>query len=91
MSRALGGRSLTTRSPMLIVPPDDILEPGDHAQQRGLAAAGGADQHDELRRRQYRCQTPWSTSMAAIGLRAAAMVDRGHQCAPSMSRAGADT
>ncbi|MNT16253.1 hypothetical protein D3C72_1513440 [compost metagenome] len=26
----------------------DVLEPGDHAQQRGLAAAGGADEHDEL-------------------------------------------
>ena len=26
----------------------DVLEPGDHAQQRRLAAAGRADQHDEL-------------------------------------------
>jgi hypothetical protein len=26
----------------------DLLEPGDHAQQRGLAAARRADQHDEL-------------------------------------------
>ena len=25
-----------------------ILEAGDHAQRRGLAAAGGADEHDEL-------------------------------------------
>ena len=26
----------------------DLLESGDHAQRRGLAAAGGADQHDEF-------------------------------------------
>ena len=26
----------------------DRLEAGDHAQQRGLAAAGGADEDDEL-------------------------------------------
>ena len=33
---------------MRISPAGDVLEPGDHAQQRGLAAAGRADQHDEL-------------------------------------------
>ena len=26
----------------------DLLEPGDGAQRRGLAAAGGAEQHHEL-------------------------------------------
>ena len=26
----------------------DVLQPRDHAERRGLAAAGGADQHDEL-------------------------------------------
>jgi hypothetical protein len=26
----------------------DLLQPGQHAQQRALAAAAGADQHDEL-------------------------------------------
>ena len=27
---------------------DDRFQTGDHAQQRGLAAAGGADEHDEF-------------------------------------------
>ena len=48
MSRSFGGTLFTTRSPMRISPAGDVLQPGDHAQQRGLAAAGGADQHDEL-------------------------------------------
>ena len=47
---ALGGRQCRVASlpSMLICPPDDILEPGDQAQKRGLAAARGADEHDEL-------------------------------------------
>ena len=48
MSRSLGWTSLTTRSPIEIVAGGDVLQPGDHAQQGRLAAAGGADQHDEL-------------------------------------------
>ena len=48
MSRSFGGRSLTRTPPIWISPAGDLLEAGDHAQQRGLAAAGGADQHDEL-------------------------------------------
>jgi hypothetical protein len=47
MSRCLGGTSLTTLSPIRISPPLRFLEPGDHAQQRGLAAARRADQHGE--------------------------------------------
>ena len=31
----------------------DILEPGDHAQQRGLAAARGADEHHEFAVRDF--------------------------------------
>jgi hypothetical protein len=40
---ALLGRhvSLTTRSPMRISPPRDLLEPGDHAQQRDLPQPDG--------------------------------------------------
>ena len=48
MSRSFGGRSVTTRSPIEISPVGDLLEAGDHAQQRGLAAAGRADEHHEL-------------------------------------------
>ena len=33
---------------MRISPRGDVLQPRDHAQQGGLAAAGRADQHDEL-------------------------------------------
>ena len=48
MSRSLGGTSLTTRPPISIVPALGLLQPGDDVEQRGLAAAGGADQHGEL-------------------------------------------
>ena len=48
MSRSFGGTSLTTRSPIRISPCGDLLEPGDHAQQRRLSAARGPDEDDEL-------------------------------------------
>ena len=48
MSRLRGSRSVTSRSPMKIVPSDDLLDPGDQLQQRRLAAAGRADEHHEL-------------------------------------------
>ena len=41
-------RLFTTRSPIRIVPGGDALEPGDHPQQRRLAAARRPDQHREL-------------------------------------------
>ena len=50
MSRARGGSSLTTVPPMAISPAGDVLQPGDHAQQRALAAAGRPDEHHELAR-----------------------------------------
>ena len=40
--------SLTTRSPMRSSPPVISSRPGEHAQRGGLAAAGRADQHQEL-------------------------------------------
>ena len=38
----------------------DLFQPGDHAQQRGLAAAGGADDDDELAVADLGV-TPWMT------------------------------
>ena len=38
----------TTVPPIEISPLADFLEPGDHPQQRRLAAAGRADEHAEL-------------------------------------------
>ena len=48
MSRSLGAMSLTTRPPISIVPALALVEPGDDVEQRGLAAAGGPDQHGEF-------------------------------------------
>ena len=48
MSRSLGDRLVTSRSPMQIVAAVDLLEAGEHPQAGGLAAAGGADQDEEL-------------------------------------------
>jgi len=48
MSRSLGGTSLTTSPPIAIVAAADLLEPGDHAQGRALAAARRPDQDDEF-------------------------------------------
>jgi hypothetical protein len=47
MSRSRGATSLTTRRRSQRAG-SDRLEPGDHAQQRRLAAAGRADQHQQL-------------------------------------------
>ena len=48
MSRFLGASSLTTTPPMAISPAVIVLQSGDHAQQRALAAAGRPDQHQEF-------------------------------------------
>ena len=48
MSRSFGGTSVTSRSPMRMRPVVDLFEAGEHAQGRGLAATGGADQNEEL-------------------------------------------
>ena len=46
---AIGGLDLVDDAPADVdLAAGDGLEPRDHAQQRGLAAAGGADQHAEL-------------------------------------------
>ena len=43
-----GGKSLTTSPPIAMLPLSDVLQPGDGAQQRALAATRLADQHGEL-------------------------------------------
>ena len=48
MSRSFGETSFTIRSPIVIVALADLLETGDHAKRRRLAAAGRADEHHEL-------------------------------------------
>ena len=48
MSRALGGTLFTTLVADQDLAGGDLLQAGDHAQQRGLAAAGRTDQDDEL-------------------------------------------
>ena len=48
MSRSFGGTSLTTCAADRDLAAGDLLEPGDHAQRRALAAARRADQDDEL-------------------------------------------
>ena len=48
MRRLAGGTLVTSMPSMKIVPSVTDLEPGDHAQQRGLAAAGRPEQGAEL-------------------------------------------
>ena len=48
MSRSLGATSFISLPPMYSSPPVMSSRPGDHPQGGGLAAAGGAHQHDEL-------------------------------------------
>ena len=48
MSRSFGGMWLTTLPPIADLARRDVLEPGEHAQQRRLSAARRADEDDEL-------------------------------------------
>ena len=48
MSRSLGAFSFTTSPPIRSSPLGDVLEPGDHPQRGGLAAARRADEDHEL-------------------------------------------
>ena len=48
MSRSFGVSSLTTRPPIEQLAARDVLQPGDHAQRGRLAAAGRADEDEEL-------------------------------------------
>ena len=46
--RSLGSRSVTSRPPMVMRAGGDLVQAGKQVEQRGLAAAGGTEQHQEL-------------------------------------------
>ena len=48
MPRSLGSSQVTFLPLMKIWPADDVEQAGDAVEQRRLAAAGRAEQHDEL-------------------------------------------
>ena len=48
MPRSLGGRVVDHPVADPELPRRDVLEPGDHPQQGGLATTGRADQHDKF-------------------------------------------
>ena len=56
MSRSLGGIVVHDLAADLDLAAADLLKPRDHAQQRRLAAARGADQHRELAVGDRRCR-----------------------------------
>jgi hypothetical protein len=61
---ALGGLELVDHArPDLDLPAGHFLQPGHHAQQRGLAAARGPDDHDEFAVGDLDI-TPWITWLA---------------------------
>ena len=78
MSRLPGGRLLTTRSPILTVPPVDLLEPRKHAQRGGLAAAGRADEDHELAVVHVEVEVGDGKEAVAVGLGHVVEGDSGH-------------
>ena len=48
MSRSFGATELTSLPSMRISPSLTLSKPGDHGEERRLAAAGRADERDEL-------------------------------------------
>src|ERR1041384_603452 len=83
MSRSLGSRLFTTRSPMRISPADaclarrDHFKPGDHAQQRRLAAAGRSDDDHEFTVGDV-CGDPVDHLLVAVALAHIAKLQRRH-------------
>ena len=48
MLRARGGRSVTTWPSIDDLARGRLLQPGDHAHERGLAASGWAEEHEKF-------------------------------------------
>ena len=78
MSRWRGASSVTSRPPISIEPSGDLLEAGDHAQQRRLPAAGRADEHDELAVVDLQRDVVDRDDVAAEPLRDMGQADTGH-------------
>ena len=55
-----------------------LLEPGDHAQQRRLAAPGRADEHEELAVGDFEMHVANRDDTVRVHLRQAADADVGH-------------
>ncbi len=69
---------MTTRSPIRIVAPADLLEPGDHPQRGRLAAAGRADEDHELALVDHQVERVDGARPVGIDLRHALELDRSH-------------
>ena len=82
------GVSVTSSSPKRTrPPPSGSLQTGDDAQQRGLAAAGGAEEHDGFAA--FDVERRWFQRAAAVGIGLAAALQmngdavRGHRPLPA--------
>ena len=62
----------------------DLLEPGDHAQRRRLAAAGGTDEHDELAFADLEVQVVDRNDPVVVDLREVHELDRQPRTAPAV-------
>ena len=67
MPRSFGSSQVTLRSPIQISPCVDFDQAGDGIEQGGLAAAGRAQQHQELGLRQPRDPADRSTCTRTVG------------------------
>ena len=88
MSRARGGSSVTSRSSIGIEPLGHLLEAGDHAEERRLAAAGGADEHEELARLDLERDVVDGDDVAGERLRHALEHDLAHEVDLYRTRSG---
>ena len=78
MSRWRGARSVTSRPPIAISPARHLLEAGDRAQQRRLAAARRPDERDELAVPDVERDVVDGDDVAREDLRDASKLDLGH-------------